>query len=102
MNFIRLYEIILFIETNIENKCIILLTWDYTIKVLKQIIRIILIMDLFKICNLQLIIYFIKKLIVFNNFFNYEEKEQSKDMNLDLINNENTDNENFKEDTNYK
>ena len=92
--FIRLYEIIFFIETNIENKCIILLTWDYTIKVLKQLIRIILIMNLFKICNLQLIIYLLKKLFVLNNYFNHEEKEQqSKDMNLDLINNED---ENYK------
>ena len=89
--FMRLYDIIYFIETSISNKCIILLTWNYTTKVLKELIKIILILDLFKICNIQLIIYFIKKLIVLNNFFNYEEKEQSKDIHL--INNEN-DNDN--------
>ena len=93
--FMRLYDIIYFIETSISNKCIILLTWNYTTKVLKELIKIILILDLFKICNIQLIIYFIKKLIVLNNFFNYEEKEQSKDIHL--INNEN-ENDNDNED----
>lgn len=87
--FIRLYEVIIFIEINIYNKCIILLTWDYTIKVLKQLIRIIIIFSLFKICNLQLIIFFLKKLIMLNNFFNYEEKERNKDIHLSFINNEN-------------
>ena len=87
--FIRLFEVIKFIETNVENKCIILLTWDYTIKVLKQLIRIIIIFALFKICNLQLIIYFIKKLIILNNFFNYEEKERAKDIHLSFTNNDN-------------
>ena len=94
--FMRLYDVINFIEKNINNKCIILLTWDYTLKVLKQLIRIIIIFALLKICNIQLIIYFIKKLIVLNNFFNYEEKERNKDIHLSCINNE--ENENDKED----
>ena len=87
--FMRLFDVIIFIETNLDNKCIILLTWDYTIKVLKQLIRIIIIFVLFKICNLQLIIYFIKKLIILNNFFNYEEKERAKDIHLSFTNNDN-------------
>ena len=87
--FMRSYDIITFIETNVLNKCIILLTWNYTTKVLKELVKIILILDLFKICNIQLIVYFMKKLIVLNNFFNYEEKEQSKDIHLSFINNEN-------------
>ena len=91
--FLRLYEVITFIETNVNKKCIVLLTWDYTIKVLKQLIRIIIILALFKICNIQLIIYLIKKLIVLNNFFNYEEKERKKDIHLSCINNEENDKE---------
>jgi hypothetical protein len=90
--FMRLYDVINFIEKNINNKCIILLTWDYTLKVLKQLIRIIIIFALLKICNIQLIIYFIKKLIVLNNFFNYEQKERNKDIHLS-INNEESDND---------
>jgi hypothetical protein len=50
---------------------------------------------LLKICNIQLIIYFIKKLIVLNNFFNYEQKERNKDIHLSINNEEN---ENDKED----
>ncbi len=94
--FLRLYEIISYIETNIDNKCIILLTWDYTINVLKQITRTILVLGLFKICNLQLIVYFLKQLIILNNFFNYDEdnedNENNKDINIIFQN----DKENFK------
>ena len=84
--FLRLYEIIVYIERNIDNKCIILLTWDYTIKVLKQFIRIIIILGLFKLCNFQLIVYFLKQLIILNNFFNYDEENEDNEITKNLTN----------------
>ena len=86
--FMRLYEIIIYIQKNIDNKCIIILTWDYTIKLLKHLIKTILILSLFKICNMQLIVYFLKQLIVMNNFFNYEdEEEEEEEEEIDVKNN---------------
>ena len=69
--FLRMYEIIVFIESGVELKCIIILTWHYTIKLLKLRLNIILILSVFKICNLQLIIYFMKQLLILNHFFNF-------------------------------
>lgn len=77
--FLRLYDIIVYIDRNIDNKCIIILTWDYTIKVLKQFFRIIIVLGLFKICNIQLIVYFLKQLIILNNFFNYDEENEDNE-----------------------
>ena len=76
--FLRIYEIIIYIQKNIENKCIIILTWDYTIKLLKNLIKTILIFSFFKICNIQLNVYFLKQLIVLNNFFNYDENNEEE------------------------
>ena len=76
--FLRIYDIINYIKKSIDNKCIIILTWEYTIKLLINLIKFILILCLFKICNLQIIVYFLKQLIVLNNFFNYDIKEENK------------------------
>ena len=78
--FLRLFEIINFLENNINNKCIILLNSDYSIKVLKHLIKILMVLEILKIFNIQLLIYFLKQLIILNNFFYYEDK----DINLDI------------------
>ena len=67
-------------EKNINNKCIILLNSDYSIKVLKHLIKILMVLEILKIFNIQLLIYFLKQLIILNNFFYYEDK----DINLDI------------------
>ena len=67
--FLRVFDIINFLNNNIQNRCIILDSWNYSDKVLKHLMKMIMILEILKICNIQLIIYFLKQLIVLNNFF---------------------------------
>ena len=67
--FLRIFDIINFLNNNIQNRCIILDSWNYSEKVLKHLMKMIMILEIIKICNIQLIIYFLKQLIVLNNFF---------------------------------
>ena len=84
--YLLFYEITNYIQNCIKSKCIILLTWNYSIKVLQQYMNIYIIFCLFEICGLQLIIYFIKQLIIFNNFFRYRKNESKIVKMTNIIN----------------
>ena len=71
--FLRIFEIINFLDNNIKNQCIILSSWNYDEKVLKHLMKMIMVLGLLKIFHFQLLIYLLKQLIVMNNFFYYEE-----------------------------
>ena len=75
--FLRNFEIINFLESNIKNSCIILPSWTCDEKVLKHLMKIIMVLQLLKICHIHLLIYFLKQLIALNKFF-YKEEETSK------------------------
>ena len=89
-SFLRLFDIINFLESNIKNNCILFLLWDYNEKILKHLMKMIMILELLKICNLQILVYFLKQLIVLNNYFytdnstsqNEIKKQQSIQSNI--------------------
>ena len=96
--FLRDFDIINFLENNITNNCIILPSWNYDEKVLKHLMKIIMVLQLIKICHIHLLIYFLKQLIVLNKFF-YKKKEeenlktiqsnqnnQTNDLNMSILN----------------
>ena len=68
-SFLRLFDVINFLESNIKNNCILFIHWDYNERILKHLMKMIMILELLKICNLQILVYFLKQLIVLNNYF---------------------------------
>ena len=76
--FLRLFDVINFLEGNIKNDCILFIHWDYNEKVLKHLMKMIMVLELLKICNLQILVYFLKKLIILNNFFFKEITNEKK------------------------
>ena len=85
--FLSLFDILDFLNKNINNKCIIVLSWNYEELVLKHLMKICMVIALLKICHIHLLIYFLKQIILLNNFF-YPEEEESKtdELNMSLIN----------------
>ena len=83
--FLRNFEIINFLESNIKNSCIILSSWTYDEKVLKHLMKIIMVLQLLKICHIHLLIYFLKQLIALNKFF-YKEEEILKTVQSNPVN----------------
>lgn len=73
-SFLRLFDVINFLEDNIKNTCILFIHWSYNEKVLKHIMKMIMVLELLKICNLQILVYFLKKTIILNRFFYQEDK----------------------------
>ena len=72
---LRLFDIINFIENNVENTCIIFPSSEYILIILKYLMKMIMVLELLKICNLQILIYFLKQLIILNNFFYFENDD---------------------------
>ena len=89
-SFLRLFDVINFLESNIKNNCILFIHWDYNERILKHLMKMIMILELLKICNLQILVYFLKQLIVLNNYFykdnsipqNKKKKPQSIQSNI--------------------
>ena len=80
--YIKVIKIFSFIETNVKNRCIIMLKANYIIKCLKQKIKIIIVLACYNLCCVILIIYLLKMLFILNNFFN----QNKKDINQELEN----------------
>lgn len=90
--FLRIFGIINFLENNIENKCIILISWNYSKRVLKHLMKNTMVLELLKIINIQILVYLLKQLIVLNNYFYNEDnsipnqlEKQQKDLNQSLF-----------------
>ena len=88
----RIFGIINFLENNIENKCIILISWNYSKRVLKHLMKNTMVLELLKIINIQILVYLLKQLIVLNNYFYNEDnsipnqlEKQQKDLNQSLF-----------------
>ena len=84
-SFLRLFDIIHFLESNIKRNCILFFHWDYNEKVLKHLMKMIMVIELLKICNLQVLVYFLKQLIILNNFFyaeNFLPTRISREQNI--------------------
>ena len=80
--YIKVIKIFSFIETNVKNRCIIMLKANYIIKCLKQKIKIIIVLACYNLCCVILIIYLLKMLFILNNFFN----QNKTDINQELEN----------------
>lgn len=87
---IKLISIIYFITINIECKRIIMVTWNDTLRFLKQKQNIILLLIMFRCFNMIILIYESKMLLVLNTFFfketkSEDEKEKEKESNIEMI-----------------
>ena len=90
-SFLRLFEIINFLE---KNDCFKINKLNIALILLKRIIQNILILACFSICIFQVIIYFVKKLIIINEFFFYQT-DPNKNINNNDKNNDGDDNNNI-------
>ena len=84
-SFLRLFDIINFLESSIKNNCILFIHWDYNEKILKHLMKMIMILELLKICNLQILVYFLKQLIVLNNYFFTDNPSSQNDIKKQQI-----------------
>ena len=81
--YVKVIKIKYFIDSNMKNRCIIMLRANYILKCLKQKNKIIIILAGYNLCCVILINYLLKMLFVQNNYFNQdntieiEEKESS-------------------------
>ena len=90
-SFLRLFEIINFLE---KNDCFKINKLNIALILLKRIMQNILILSCFSICIFQVIIYFVKKLIIINEFFFYQT-DPNKNINNNDKNNDGDDNNNI-------
>ena len=79
--YIKVIKIFSFIETNVKNRCIIMLKANYIIKCLKQKIKIIIVLACYNLCCVILIIYLLKMLFILNNFFNQNKNDINQVLN---------------------
>ncbi len=79
--YIKVIKIFSFIETNVKNRCIIMLKANYIIKCLKQKIKIIIVLACYNLCCVILIIYLLKMLFILNNFFNQNKNDINQELN---------------------
>ena len=84
-SFLRIFDIINFLESNIKNNCILFIHWDYNEKILKHLMKMIMILELLKIYNCQILVYFLKQLIVLNNYFFTDNPSSQNDIKKQQI-----------------
>ena len=105
--YMNIQKIINFITFNINNKCIVMLTWNFTLEYLYENNKFISILLFFRLIILVLGLYLTKSLFIFNNYYiDEEEDELNKDNNNNNNNNiqffdENEQNNNVNNDNNF-
>ncbi len=77
--YVKVIKIKYFIDSNMKNRCIIMLRANYILKCLKQKNKIIIILAGYNLCCVILINYLLKMLFVQNNYFNQDNTIEIKE-----------------------
>ena len=85
--YLNIQKIINFITFNINNNCIVMLTWNFTLDYLYENNKFISILLFFRLFVLVLGLYLTKSLFIFNNYFINEEEDELNKENNNIINN---------------